>query len=426
MFNALPVKKNKIVELALVSGNHFIELFTTLIITKLISVYLTKVEYGLYALILSVFTFVSIFPFTSLHSAIERYVIEYRDNQSFEKKFVSLISIHSVFFFAYLLILPFVCSHLSNDWRNILALLIFFIIARIYKALIVCIWNVERKRKIMLFARLVDMLIQIGIIILFISRFKLTVNIALVASIFGNTFTILVFIFSYRKLFTYENLNFKIFGAVFSDILRYSLPLILWGVFLWAQNMVGRWYLEFFLNKTNVANYSIMTSLALIPGTAIIALVGQFVVPIVYTNESDNPGYISIINKKIFLISVVFWILVIIITYFFKDILIQVFLDKKYVDISWSLPILMIGTAIYSIGQVTIYEIYYYKKPNLLIAANILPGLFSVIFGYFIIKSHGYAGAIFTNVASYIISGLLTIIIVVRFSKTNKLSLNNQ
>ncbi|MEZ7913417.1 oligosaccharide flippase family protein [Macellibacteroides fermentans] len=425
MLKGLQEKKNRIVELALVSGNHFVELFTTLVITKLISVYLTKEEYGFYALILSIFTLVSILPFTSLHTAIERYVIEYKRNQSFEKKFVSLISIHSVFFFAYFLILPFISSHLSNDWRNILALLIFFIIARIYKALIVCIWNVERKRKIMLFARLVDMLIQIGIIILFISRFKLTVNIALVASIFGNTFTILVFIFSYRKLFTYENLNFKIFGAVFSDILRYSLPLILWGVFLWAQNMVGRWYLEFFLNKTNVANYSIMTSLALIPGTAIIALVGQFVVPIVYTNESDNPGYISIINKKIFLISVVFWILVIIITYFFKDILIQVFLDKKYVDISWSLPILMIGTAIYSIGQVTIYEIYYYKKPNLLIAANILPGLFSVIFGYFIIKSHGYAGAIFTNVASYIISGLLTIFIVLRFGKTNKLSLNN-
>ena len=86
----------------------------------------------------------------------------------------------------------------------------------------------------------------------------------------------------------------------------------------------------------------------------------------------------------------------------------------------------MIGTAIYSIGQVIIYEIYYYKKPNLLIAANILPGLFSIILGYFIIKSHGYVGAVFTNVASYIISGLLTIIIVVRFSKTNKLSLSNQ
>ena len=205
MLKGLQEKKNRIVELALVSGNHFVELFTTLVITKLISVYLTKEEYGFYALILSVFTLVSILPFTSLHTAIERYVIEYKSNQTFEKKFSSLISIHFVFFVSYLLILLFVSPYISNDWHNILFLLVVFIIIRIYKTLIICIWNVERKRKIMLLVRLADMLIQVSIIGYFIYRHSLTVDIVLIASITGNTISLLVFIFSYSKLITYQN-----------------------------------------------------------------------------------------------------------------------------------------------------------------------------------------------------------------------------
>lgn len=423
MLKGLQEKKNRIVELALVSGNHFVELFTTLVITKLISVYLTKEEYGFYALILSVFTLVSILPFTSLHTAIERYVIEYKSNQTFEKKFSSLISIHFVFFVSYLLILLFVSPYISNDWHNILFLLVVFIIIRIYKTLIICIWNVERKRKIMLLVRLADMLIQVSIIGYFIYRHSLTVDIVLIASITGNTISLLVFIFSYSKLITYQNDIFIIFSSVFSDILKYSLPLIIWGVFIWAQNMMGRWYLDIFLAKSDVANFSVMTSLALIPGATIVALIGQFFAPIAYSTENDNPGYISLMNKMIFIFSILFWLLVIIITCFLKDFLIQIFLDKKYLNVSWSLPVLMIGTAIYSIGQVLIYEIYYYKKPNLLLVSNVLPGIFALVVGFFIIKKYGFAGAVYSNVMSNLISGLITFYTVSRFTRTQKMKL---
>ena len=325
-----------------------------------------------------------------------------------------------------MVILLFANSYLTQDWRNILILLVFFIIVRIYKALLICIWNVERKRKIMLFARIVDMLIQVGVIVFIIFRNSLSVSSVLIASIFGNSFSVIVFILSYKNLISFQYFKLETFKSVFSDIFKYSLPLIFWGIFLWAQNMIGRWYIDIFLNKTDVANYSIMTTLALIPGTAIVALVGQFVVPIVYVKENQNYGYISSTNKKIVLLSLVFWIFVIIVTYFLKDILIQIFLDKKYINVSWSLPLLMIGTAAYSIGQVLIYEIYYYKKPDLLLIANILPGLFSIIFGFFIIKNFGFVGAVYTYVVSYVISGIMTLIIVARFSKSQKISFNNQ
>ena len=156
----------------------------------------------------------------------------------------------------------------------------------------------------MLLVRLADMLIQVSIIGYFIYRHSLTVDIVLIASITCNTISLLVFIFSYSKLITYQNDIFIIFSSVFSDILKYSLPLIIWGVFIWAQNMMGRWYLDIFLAKSDVANFSVMTSLALIPGATIVALIGQFFAPIAYSKENDNPGYISLMNKKIFIFSI--------------------------------------------------------------------------------------------------------------------------
>ena len=200
------------------------------------------------------------------------------------------------------------------------------------------------------------------------------------------------------QLSTINTTNFK---KVFIDITKYSLPLVLWGVFLWSQNMIGRWYIDIFLNKAEVANYSTMTSLALLPSTAIIAIVSQFIVPISYNREFENPGFISKINKKLMVLSIPIWIIVILLTYFTKDFLIKFLLDAKYLNVSWSLPYLMIGTAIYTIGQISIYEIYFYKYPMKLLISNIFPGLFTLIFGYYLIKHYGFKGAIITNVFSF-------------------------
>lgn len=409
--------RKRINELFLVSGNHVVDLITTLLVTKLVSVYLSKSEYGFYALILSIFALVSIFPFTSLHTAIERYIIEYKSKNTFEKNFSSLISIHSIFFLFYFFLLIFAKSYLSVSWRNILILFCFFIVTRIYKALIVCIWNVEKKRLIMLVARLVDMILQIGVIVYFIISDSLIVESVLLASVIGNTVSIIFFAFSERKLFFLHNLNIETFRRVFVEILKYSLPLIFWGLFLWAQNMIGRWYVDYFLNKSDVANYSMMTSLALLPSTAIVAIVGQFIVPIAYANENDNPGYIALMNKKIQLVSVFLWAFIIFLTFLLKDFMIKLLLDAKYTDVSWSLPYLMFGTAIYSIGQISIYEIYYYKNPKFLILSNILPGILSIFAGYFLIQKFGFKGAIVTNVISFVISGVITLVSTAIFTK---------
>jgi O-antigen/teichoic acid export membrane protein len=92
-------------------------------------------------------------------------------------------------------------------------------------------------------------------------------------------------------------------------------------------------------------------------------------------------------------------------------------LSKKYLEVSWSLPLLMIGNAIYCIGQLSIYEVYFYKKPKLLIASNVVPGLISLSAGFFLIKYYGYLGAVASNLIAFASSGIITFYVTQKFSK---------
>jgi len=426
MFQAIQEKRKKVFELVLVASNHMVDLLTSLLITKLISVYLTKDQYGFYALIISVFTFISIFPFTSLHTAIERKIVELNNNNTYGRYSIYFILYHLVFVALYLLFTPIIYANVSMEWKNLYVLIFAFIFTKLYKSLFICILNVERKRYYILIMRILDLAIQVAVVLFFSIRGTLKVEDVLLSSIIGSLCCFLVFFVAEKSRYLKFYFNFDDFIKLFRNLINFSLPFIIWGIFIWLQNMANRWYIDMFLAKSDVANFSIMTSLALLPASTIIAVVGQYFAPIAYQKESQENGYIAKLNKKFILYSCLFWLIAIIITYVVKDYLIVLLLDKKYTDVSWTLPILMIGTAIYATGQITIYEIYHYKKPGLLLLSNILPGLFTLIAGYFLIQTFGFEGSILVNVASFSLSGIITLITVARFTRQkNRLQIFN-
>lgn len=403
----------------MVTSNHLTDLMSTIIITKLLSTYLTKTEYGFYALILSILALVTILPFSSLHTAIERFIAEYKNKNEYKDFFLPLISIHLIFFIIYIFISPGIYLFLDETWKTLFIPLIIFIFTRIYKLLLLCVLNVERKRVAMLVSRIIDMFLQLIIISYFIYNSSLNIVVILFASIIANSCSLLILLFNIKENIRIKNFTISNIKFVSNYILKYSIPLVIWGGFLWAQNMIVRWYVEYYMTKEDVANFSVMTSLALLPSTALISIIGQYIVPKSYLKENEEKGFIAKTNLKILFYTSIILFSIIIVTYFIKDFIIRLFLDEKYINVSWSLPILMIGTSLYTIGQVLIYEIYYYKKPAVLLASNIIPGLFSILTGIFFIKFWGYSGAIITNVLSFALSGIITYFTVYNFSKKN-------
>lgn len=395
--------------------NYALELVTSVIVLKIASVSLSKADFGFYSLIISVFTLISILPFFSLHTAIERISIEYK-LKKISEKFYALFFIPLFFAIIYLALLFGFKRYLGEQWNSIIYIFYFFSLTKIYRAFYVMILNVQEKRKIIIISKIVDTLIQVGILLIAMFYEYINIEIIFYSSIAGNALSLLVYILAEKKEYKYFNFNVRSFFLVLNEVLVYSYPLLIWSFFIWAQNMLGRWYIDYFLDKVWVANYSLMTSLALLPSIAFISIFAGFFVPIFYKSEGDSPGYIRRYNKKVFAISLAFWVVAIILTFLLKDWFIVIFLDKKYLDISWMLPYLMIGTAFYSIGQVSIYEIYYYKAPKKLILSNVLPGVLSIILGYFLIMKYKINGAIITYVVSFCFSGILTIITSRKFS----------
>lgn len=413
------LQKKRYKEVSLVIANNFLEFFSIIVITKLSSSHLSKEQYGFYALILSVYGLISILPFLSLHSAIERYLIEYKEEGKLKSNYIYILSIHLLFFLIYLLLLPFVNLILPNNWKNISLLLLLFILTKVYRTLFIVTLNSQKKRLALLLIRTIDFITQLIIILYFVYYGSFDVILFICSSIISSLLTILLSIFYERENIRIKYFNVNKFKEILSIVVNFSLPFLFWGVFIWLQNMICRWYLDVLLTKVDVANYSLMVALALTPSSAFIAVVSNMYVPIAYANEKSNPGYISDTNKALKKYSILFWIIVILFFILFNDFIVRILLDEKYIDVSWSLPYLVVGAAIYAIGQVSIYEVYYYKKAKMLVLSNILPGLFTVIFGFVFIKYFQFEGAVICTMISYVISGVITLSVSNKFTKSN-------
>lgn len=413
------LQKERYVEISLVIANNFLEFFSIIVITKLASSNLSKEQYGFYALILSIYSLISMLPFLSLHSAIEKYLIEYKEDGKLKSNYIYILCIHLLFFIAYLLLLPFIKIFLPVSWKDISLLLLLFILTKVYRTLFMVTLNSQKKRLTLLIIRAIEFITQLIIILYFVFYSSPDVILFIYSSIISSLLTIVLSICFERKNIRLKHFSIAKFKEIFSLILKFSLPFLLWGFFIWVQSMICRWYLDALLTKADVANYSLMVALALTPASAFIAVVSNMYVPIAYANEKNNPGYISNANKALKKYSILFWIFVFMFFMLFNDFIVRILLDAKYIDVSWSLPYLVVGTAFYAIGQVSIYEIYYYKKAKILVLSNLLPGLFTVIFGYLFIKYFQFEGAVICTLISFIISGVITLFVSSKFSKSN-------
>ena len=229
--------RSRFIELITVTASSIIELSTTLLITKIVAVQLSKDGYGFYSLILSVVALFSLLPFSSLHVGIERYIIEYKNRNKFARFYASIYLIHIVFFVLYLLLLLPLSPFLTGEWNEIWEIVYLFFITKVYKQFVFCILNINRKRISILYARIIDLSIQLILLYFFLIK-GLSIQEILYASIVSSLLTIgyLVYIDSHNIYL--KKVRVSDFLLVLKDVFSYSYPLIIWGIFAWIQSMI--------------------------------------------------------------------------------------------------------------------------------------------------------------------------------------------
>jgi len=392
----------------------FTSLVGGIVLIKLLAVYLPKEDYGYYSLINSIIAFVLMMPFTALLQGVNRYVSIYNQRNEFKEFLSSVLILFVTILLIYLIIFLIVYvlySHIFFNWKDLIFYIIILSISSVFKAFFNSINNAKRDRKNIFYAVCAEFSIKIiGIVILL---HYLNIKYVLLVFIIAQFLSIVIM---YAKNKQYIEFRFTKKSKIY--ILRvfyFAMPLIVWAIFGWFRDMSNRWYLDYFLTKNEVALFAMINSIAIITPTALQGLIGGFFIPILYEKENQEKGYTKKFLLKLLPVLLVLFLVSFVIVYFFKEQIILIIADKKYLEISWMLPWMFLIYSFYVIAMISTYEIFAHKQTKKLLIPTIIPGIVSIIGGYFLIKFYGINGALYNFTITYLIYSFMVFYVVIKY-----------
>jgi len=399
----------------------FITLVGGILLVKFLAVTLSITDYGYYSLVASITALVVMLPFSALMQGVSRYVSIYKQKKEYDQFFIGTVLLHLSIIVIYIIIAVVVKYFyiFSKEWEDIYFLVIGFTTSEIVKILLRTINNMNRERKNLSFSIFLEFGLKIGL--LYLVHIKSMVSVSYVLDIFiiANIVSILIMLSKTKVNFS-TSLSTRKLKVIFLRIWIFSSPLAIWAVFGWLRDMSNRWYLDYFLTKEDVALFAMMSSIAMIAPTALAGLINGFLMPIIYQRENKERGYARKVLLKLLPIVFVVLLFSFIVTYYFKDEIILLISDKKYLEISWMLPWMFLTFSVYSLAMMSTYEIFAHKKTKKLLYSSVVPGVVSIILGYFFIKYYGMNGALSNYIITYLTYSLLTFYVVYKYWKSNQ------
>ena len=198
--------------------------------------------------------------------------------------------------------------------------------------------------------------------------------------------------------------------------------MIIWGLFGWLQNMSNRWLLNRFADLPTVAEYGVLVSIASFPVAALLGVVVTYVVPILYEQESSGKASSLQIVKKVALILAPVCALMVLVAAVWHREITLLLSGPEYVAHSSMFPVIMAAACFNAIWSVLTYALYAQRRVLSLLMANTVPGAFSLVFGYFAVRSFQFDGAVLTLVLSQLLAGVLFLLTFLRTKPTTSAS----
>lgn len=390
-----------------------------ILLMKLLAVSLSKTEYGFYALITSFVSLILMLPFTALSQGVSRYVSIYQ-NKSIYKIFISSSFTLFLFLIGIYIVLGILFGSFflqDIDWEDKFFIIVILIVSEIIKSLFRTINNANRERKNIAFSVFSEFFFKISIIYIVHTMYSVSIIDVLLALIVSNIVSVIIMFMKIRKDLSFSSVRNKYFKVHVLRLWLFSYPLLIWAIFGWLRDMSNRWYLDYFLDKEQVALFAMMGSLALVVPVALQGIIGSFFIPIIYQKENSQKGFarkflIILLPSLVILLFISF-----VIVYFFKDLIVVLLTDEKYLSISWMLPWMFLTYSFYVISMISTYELFAHNQTRKLIVSSVIPGIIAFIGGYFLIKKYGIEGALVNYILTYGSYALLTLYIVNHYRK---------
>jgi O-antigen/teichoic acid export membrane protein len=241
-------------------------------------------------------------------------------------------------------------------------------------------------------------------------------------------FTIIVFIFTFMKIRVFRKslphqdvslTDHSVFSKdVRTNITGYVIPFLIWGIAGWLQLNGEKWIIAGFMSTSDVGIYAVMISVI----TAFIAVpnnvLSEFATPIIFQNyadlnnkESIKTGYQYININMILVLTVT--IISTLITWLYGKEIITLISRADYTVYWYLLPALCFGSGLFYTGQTLTIVGMALNKPSEYIPAKISSGVLSVILNLILISWYGIVGA----AATVIIIGLYYLLYIVAVNR---------
>lgn len=395
-----------------------IDALGALVFLKMVSTLAPKNEVGQYMLASSLLAAMLTVSYSALDQGLLRNVTEYEGQGSLGARYSALLVTYLASSFVLSAALATALSALGvapqlHDLHGALTLWLAFEAA---KNLNITLASGLRSRQLILGASVIDYACRLALLWVAARGFgMLTARDVLHLLAAASLAATLTFVWGHRSLLS--RFSWPQARDSLADAIRFSWPMIVWGLFGWLQNMSNRWILERFADLDAVAEYGVLVSIATFPVTALLGVVGTYVVPILYERESVTSGASQPLVRRLALCLLPPVALMVTLVALFHRDLVVLLSREAYAAHSYVLPMIMAAASLSAVASVLTYAVYAQRRVSSLLLANTMPGAFTLAFGSFAVQRHGFQGAIVTLVLSHIVAALLFVVAYSRLPK---------
>lgn len=384
-----------------------IDAIGSLVFLKMLASAATKQDVGTYLLASSFLAITLTVSFSAFDQGLLRNITEYRKRVELAARYCAMLVAYAVISvlmsvaFGVLLSL----TDIAQALRPVIAPLSLWLVCESIKNLNQTVASGMRSRFLIAAASAVDY----GCRILLLAWFAMgaTVGPSTIISLLAMSGLLasVTYLAGQRSLLT----RFSLVNArnTLLDSIRFSWPMIIWGLFGWLQNMSNRWLLNSFADLPTVAEYGVLVSIASFPVAALLGVVVTYIVPILYEQESSGIASSRQMVGKVAMTLVPVCALMVLVAAVWHREITLLLSSPEYVAHSNMLPVIMAAACLNAICSVLTYAIYAQRRVLSLMMANTVPGAFSLVFGYFAVGNYQFDGAILTFVLGQLLAGAL-------------------
>ncbi|MBE8232628.1 MAG: hypothetical protein HAW67_02750 [Endozoicomonadaceae bacterium] len=224
-----------------------------------------------------------------------------------------------------------------------------------------------------------------------------------------------IYLFSYR-----HNISFKGTEEVFflsKTFWIFSGPLIVTSLVSWSKDMGVRFFINHNLGAAQLAEYSLIQSISSIGPVFLQSLISIYYLPKLYNKTIDFKSVFKKVYSLVLLLSILFFLFF----FMFKNSIVSIFLDDKYENIAYLLPLLFIPNMLFLL--VTFSSSYFFIKEDnrYLIVPSLLTSIIFSVSTYLSTLHFGLIGVFYSSLFSIMLNLAMVLFLIYRVQKKESL-----